>query len=97
MAETFEEKMAAMGDMSEEEIAQMIEDVKGVCKSFCGECPTHTGTEETGLAFCALGKSEIINKEKGCLCPGCPITQRLALRWDYFCMKGSGKEQAGLA
>lgn len=97
MAETFEEKMAAMGDMSEEETAQMIEDIKGTCKNFCGECPTYTGTNETELAFCAQGRSKIISEEKGCLCPGCPISRKLNMRWDYYCRNGSGMEQAGIA
>jgi hypothetical protein len=96
MTESFEEKMAAMAGMSEEEINRTLEDVKHTCRNFCGECPTHTSTEETKLAFCLQGGSEIIKDEKGCLCPGCPVTRKLSLRWDYFCTNGSGREQAGI-
>lgn len=94
MAETFEEKMEAMKGLSEEEMAKKIQEVKEICKSFCGECPTYTGTGETELGFCAIGKSKIIKEEKGCLCPSCPVTSMMSLRWEYYCTRGSGREQA---
>ncbi len=83
-----------MKDMSEEERTQAIEKIKEVCKTFCGECPSYKGTGETELAFCALGKSNAIKEEKGCLCPSCPITGQMSLRWNYYCTRGAGKEQS---
>lgn len=93
MAETYEDKLASM---SEDEMAKMLEDSKSTCRNFCPECPSYTGTGETELAFCTQGRSKIITEEKGCLCPGCPISRKLSMRWDYYCQKGSGMEQAGI-
>lgn len=94
MAETFEEKIKAMGQLSEEEMAKKVQEIKEVCKNYCGECPTYSGTGETELGFCAIGKSGKINEEKRCLCPSCPVTEMMSLRWEYFCMRGSGREQS---
>jgi hypothetical protein len=92
MAETFEDKMKAMMGISEEEMAKKIEELKVVCKNYCGPCPSYTGTGETELAFCALGKSKVIKEDKGCLCPGCPVTEMMSLRWDDYCLRGAGRE-----
>lgn len=96
MAESFREKMAAMGNMSDEEMGRMVEEIKAVCQNYCGECPSYTGTGETELAFCALGKSDRISEERGCMCSSCPVTAKMSLEWDYYCIKGSGREQDGL-
>ncbi len=94
MAGAFEEKMKEMSDLSDEEMKKQIDEIKKVCKDYCGECPTYMGTGETELGFCATGKSDIIKKEKGCMCAGCPITEKLSLRWEYYCTRGTGQEQA---
>ncbi|MFH0860266.1 MAG: DUF2769 domain-containing protein [Candidatus Altiarchaeota archaeon] len=94
MGETFEEKMEQMAELSDEEVAERIEELKDVCKSYCGECPSYTGTDETELGFCAIGRSENITEEKGCLCGSCPITEKMSLRWSYYCTRGAGREQA---
>lgn len=96
MTETFQEKMAAMAGLSREEMSKRIESMKEICKSYCGECPSYTGTGESKLVFCALGKSSVIGDEKGCLCPSCPITEMMSLRWKFYCTRGSGREQAGI-
>lgn len=96
MGESFAEKMAAMGNMSEDEVANMIEEIKGVCQHYCQECPTYDETGETGLAFCTMGKSDSVTGEGGCMCTGCPVADKMSLEWDYYCIKGSGREQAGL-
>jgi hypothetical protein len=41
------------------------------------------------------GKSTIIKDEKGCICMTCPVTNKLGMKWTYYCIRGSGKEQAG--
>ncbi len=96
MADTFEEKVAGMKDMSEEEMNKVIAETKEVCKDYCSVCPSYTGMGETELAFCALGKSESISEENGCLCGSCPITEKMSLRWGYYCTRGSGREQADI-
>ena len=90
---TFEQNMEAMNKMSPKEMDAKVKELTKMC--ICGRCPTYAGTGEKKLLFCATGKSTIIKKEKGCICPGCPVQKNLALRWDYYCLKGTGKEQAG--
>ncbi len=96
MSKTFEDHMKDMATLSESDMKAKVKEIQKVCKDYCGKCPTRAGTGEKGLAFCALGKSQKIKVDKGCLCAGCPITKQLALRWDHYCMKGSGREQAGM-
>ncbi len=91
---TFEQNMEAMNRMSPKEMDAKIKELTKIC--ICGKCPTYAGTGEKRLLFCATGKSTIIKKEKGCICPGCPVQKNMSLRWDYYCLKGSGKEQAGM-
>ena len=91
---TFEQNMEAMSKMSPAEVQAKIEELNKIC--ICVKCPTYIGTGENKLTFCAIGKSTIIKKEKGCICPGCPVQKNMALRWNYYCTRGSGKEQARL-
>ncbi len=91
---TFEQNMEAMSRMSPAEVQAKIKELDKLC--ICGKCPTYAGTGEKKLTFCAIGRSTIINKDKGCLCPGCPVQKSMALRWDRYCLKGSGKEQSGM-
>jgi hypothetical protein len=91
---TFEEVMEKMAGMSPEEMQAKIKESAEICKDYCGNCPSYEDTGETALVFCATGKSDKIKEEKGCLCPGCPIqTDLMGLRWDYYCTKGSAREQ----
>ena len=89
---TFEQNLEAMNRMSPDEMDAKIKELTKIC--ICGKCPTYAG--EKKLLFCVIGKSEMINKERGCVCPGCPVQKKMSLRWDYYCLKGSGKKQAGL-
>ncbi len=89
---TFEQNMEAMSKMSPAEVQVKIKELDKIC--ICGKCPTYVGTGEKKLTFCAIGKSTIIKKDKGCLCPGCPVQKTMALRWDRYCLKGSGMEQS---
>ncbi|HEY9246577.1 MAG TPA: DUF2769 domain-containing protein [Candidatus Methanoperedens sp.] len=89
---TFEQNMEAMSKMSPAEVQAKIKELDKIC--ICGKCPTYIGTGEKKLTFCAIGKSTIIKKDKGCLCPGCPVQRMMTLRWDRYCLKGSGMEQS---
>jgi hypothetical protein len=91
---TFEQNMQAMSKMSQAEMQVKIKELDKIC--ICGKCPTYVGTGEKKLTFCAIGKSTIIKKDKGCLCPGCPVQKTLSLRWDRYCLKGSGMDQSGM-
>ncbi|WP_309492846.1 DUF2769 domain-containing protein [Candidatus Hecatella orcuttiae] len=91
---THEKVLEAMAKLSPEELKAKMEESRKMCESFCGECPTYTGTGEKELLFCILGRSSVIKEQKGCLCTaGCPVQKNMGLRWDYYCIRGSGKEQ----
>jgi hypothetical protein len=88
---TFEQAMKMMDQMSEEERKATIAEYTNMC--ICASCPTYVGTGETKLLFCDLGKSDVITEDKGCTCPGCPVTPKMGLRWNDYCLKGSGRER----
>ena len=91
---TFEQNMELMSKMSPAQVQAQIKELDKIC--ICVKCPTYIGTGERKLTFCAIEKSTIIKKDKGCLCPTCPVQKSLALRWDRYCLKSSGKEQIGI-
>lgn len=91
---TFEQNMEAMSKMAPAQMQAKTKELDKLC--VCGKCPTYIGTGEKKLTFCVIGKSTIIKKDKGCLCPTCPVQKTMALRWDRYCMKGSGKAQSGM-
>ncbi len=91
---TFEQNMEAMSKLTPAQMQAQIKELDKIC--VCVKCPTYMGTGEKKLTFCAIGKSAIIKKDKGCLCLGCPVQEIMALRWDRYCLKGSGKEQSGM-
>ena len=44
--------------------------------------------------YCAHGTSfHCIAKANGCLCPGCPVTKQLGLKYQAYCLAGSEKSQ----
>ena len=88
----FEEKIKIMDGMTEKQKMDSLEQIKHVCKDYCGKCPSLQNTGETNLAFCSIGKSNLIIEKKGCLCNTCPIFKMMSLRWDYFCIRGSALE-----
>lgn len=89
----FEEMMEKIGNMSDEERQEKIQEIKDICDKYCGNCPSYLGTGETELGFCVTGKAENINEEKGCLCGDCPVTDMMGLEWGYYCTRGSAKQQ----
>jgi len=88
----YEEKIKIMAGMTEKEINDGIEQLKYICKDYCGKCPSYQGTGETNLAFCSIGKSSLIKEKKGCLCKQCPVTKMMSLRWDFYCTDGNALE-----
>jgi len=60
----------------------------------CRMCPSFVDCKEE-IAYCmeVTTKSGCISKEKGCLCPGCPVQDREGFRHVYYCIRGSAKEQ----
>jgi hypothetical protein len=62
----------------------------------CSSCPSWVECGEKG-GYCApgVGRSKKIRKERGCICGGCPVAEKFGLVRDYFCTRGSEKEQMG--
>lgn len=60
----------------------------------CQQCPSWVECDESGgFCFPSIGKSACINEEKGCICGGCPVNEKLKMKHLYFCTKGSENEQ----
>jgi hypothetical protein len=88
---TFEQTMKTLAQMPEEGRDGYIAECTEMC--ICASCPTYVGTDETKLLFCIHGKSHVITEDKGCPCRGCPVTQKMGLRWNDYCLKGSAQER----
>jgi len=58
----------------------------------CRLCPTYIECKEE-IAFCFSGKSKCIKEEKGCLCPGCPVHDKMGFKNVSYCIRGNEKEQ----
>jgi len=81
--------------MSPEEMEEKRRMVLDLC--ICRECPSWVECGEAGgFCFPTIGKSGCIEEENGCICPGCPVTTTMNLNHDYFCTRGSEKEQSGM-
>ena len=92
----FEQIMQQMAELTSEERMQMVETKKELC--ICGDCPSYndcaSGNKE--LLYCALGGSpSCLTEEIGCICPDCPITEQMGLKYEFFCTRGAEKEQRG--
>ena len=70
---------------------------KSMTMCICKTCPSYTGTNETTVFFCNVGKSAVISEEKGCNCGVCPVGYNMGLSHLYYCTLGSEREQRGLA
>ena len=93
----FEQVMQMMSQMTDEERMKAIEANKNLC--ICPDCPTYNecAQEKGEIFYCAMGKSPTcITKGLGCICPACPITEKMGLTHDYFCTNGTEKEQRGM-
>jgi hypothetical protein len=88
---TIEQTLEMMTQMSEEERGAYLAECTEMC--ICESCPTYEDTGETKLLFCVHGSSDIITEDKGCPCRECPLTQKMGLRWNDYCLKGSAEER----
>lgn len=75
--------------MTEEQKAEFV-----TANCICATCPSYTKecAEQKLGGFCLTGKTECIKEEKGCVCGDCPVTAKMALKWGYYCTKGSARE-----
>ncbi len=88
---THEQIMGELMRLPKAEIDAKVAELTKMCT--CAGCPTYKGTGESKLLFCALGKSSVIKKEVDCICPSCPVTPAVALKWKFYCTRGSGLQQ----
>ncbi len=82
---TFEQNIEEMSKMSGEELAARIKSLTGNASV---RCVPHIWEQGKRDYLCVIGKSTVIEKESGCICPGCPVQVELALKWEYYCTKG---------
>ena len=76
--------------MTEEQKMQFVKE-----NCICKNCPSWTpACDENGEwgGYCAIGKTECITKEQGCICPDCPVTKKMGLKWGYYCTRGSAQD-----
>lgn len=59
----------------------------------CRMCPSFFDCGEL-LAYCLpeAGKSKCITVERGCLCHGCPVQEKMHYEYVYYCTRGSADE-----
>ncbi len=81
-------------EMTEEEQKKITKANKALCD--CPNCPTYNecAQEKGEVLYCILGASPTcITEELGCVCPACPVWEKMDLSHEYFCTKGTEKEQ----
>jgi len=91
---TFEQIMQNLASMPKDERAKLIDAQKAHC--ICVECPSYTDCAKNSqeVFFCGIGQSfTCISQDKGCICPTCPVTANLGLKYKDYCLKGSEKSQ----
>lgn len=79
-------------EMDKAEMEKKKQMVLSMC--ICKTCPSWVECDEAGgFCFMSIGKSKCISEEKGCICGGCPVYEKMGLKNLYYCLKGSEKEQ----
>jgi hypothetical protein len=92
--DTFEQMVRSWTGLTPEQQKSGMEMTRGKC--LCPSCPTYTGCAEKSkeLVFCATGRSFVcISDDKGCKCPGCPVTPEYGMKNQKFCLRGSEPAQ----
>jgi len=69
-----------------------LKEAKEKCN--CPMCPSYVDCKERAFCFEEVGKSKYIKEEKGCLCPACPVQEKMDFSQVYYCTKGSNKKQS---
>ncbi len=76
-------------EMTEEEMTAWVME-----NCICPQCPSWIpeAAEKGEGGYCAVGVSECIVDEVGCICGSCPVTEEKGLEWGYYCTRGSAAE-----
>ncbi|CAG0984935.1 hypothetical protein METP1_01975 [Methanosarcinales archaeon] len=63
----------------------------------CRICQSYIECKEE-IAFClsTTGTSKCIKEEKGCLCPGCPVQEKMGFKHVYYCIRANVKDQSAI-
>jgi len=88
-AEPVAEAEVVEPEMTEEEMTAWVME-----NCICPQCPSWIpeAAEKGEGGYCAVGMSECIVDEVGCICPDCPVTEEKGLMWGYYCTRGSAQE-----
>ena len=88
-ADPVEEAEVVEPEMTEEEMTAWVME-----NCICPQCPSWIpeAAEKGEGGYCAVGMSECIVDEVGCICPDCPVTEEKGLMWGYYCTRGSAQE-----
>ncbi len=88
--DTFDETMKILKNAGPEDKKIKMDRFASLCA--CGSCPSYTEcakNDQEGI-FCLMGNSfRCINQINGCNCPTCPVEQKLSMKDNMYCMKGS--------
>jgi len=54
----------------------------------CAMCPSYVNCGEP-LGYCLpdVGISKCIKSEVGCVCPGCPVFEKMGFDREYYCIR----------
>ena len=63
-------------------------------KCICKSCPSYKDCGELAFCFEKVGKSKCIKEESGCICPDCPVQEKMGFSHVFYCTRGSDKGQA---
>jgi hypothetical protein len=68
---------------------------EAIRQCMCRPCPTYIKCEEE-IAFCisTTGRSKCIKETKGCMCPSCPVQEKMGFKHVYYCTRGNEKDQS---
>jgi Protein of unknown function (DUF2769) len=92
--DTFIKTSKSLMTLQKDQVRAKIAELGNMC--ICGRCPTYNACAKDageGL-YCAHGTSfHCVNEGNGCLCPGCPVTKPLGLKYQAYCLAGSEKSQ----
>ena len=86
--------MKGLMTMPRNEVNAKVAELGKMC--ICGRCPTYNNCAKVAgeNLFCYHGTSfNCITEPNGCLCPGCPVTKPLGLKFQGYCATGTEKAQ----
>jgi hypothetical protein len=92
--DTFVKMMKQLRTMPKAQVMNKVAELGKLCT--CPSCPSYTSCAKSAMEglFCAHGTSfHCISENKGCICPGCPVSAQLGLKHQAFCLMGTEKTQ----